>query len=105
MWSILPVWLIQEQRTKCCKSQFLDALQDEDIRLRVRQNRPASLREALEQALELESYQLASRQRSRAVREVGLEQEAIREQEHSVNKTGLDSNSLEKLQQCLLEVI
>ena len=46
------------------KDQFVDALADEDMRLRVRQSRPATLRKAVEAALELESYQLASRQRS-----------------------------------------
>ena len=52
------------------KDQFLDALQDEDVRLRIRQNRPASLSQALEQALELESYQLTNQQRSKTVREI-----------------------------------
>ncbi len=55
------------------KDQFVDSLVDEDMRLRIRQNRPASLRQALEAALELESYQLASKQRSKAVRETRLE--------------------------------
>ena len=54
------------------KDQFIDAL-PEDMRLRIRQNRPAMLRAALEAALELESYQLASKQRARFVREVQLE--------------------------------
>ena len=52
------------------KDQFVDALPDEDMRLRIRQSRPSSLRATLEAALELESYQLASRQRSKPVREV-----------------------------------
>ncbi len=53
--------------------QFVDSLPDEDMRLRIRQSRPESLRKALEASLELESYQLASKQRSRVVREVNLE--------------------------------
>jgi len=39
------------------KDQFVDALTDEDMRLRIRQNRPETLRGALEAALQLESYQ------------------------------------------------
>ena len=54
------------------KDQFIDALPDEDMRLRIRQSRPPSLRQALETALELESYSLASR-RAKPVREVHLE--------------------------------
>ena len=40
------------------KDQFVNALPEEDMQLRIRQNRPAMLRAALE----LESYQLASRE-------------------------------------------
>ena len=43
------------------KDQFIDALPNEDMRLRIRQSWPPSLRQALETALELESYLLASR--------------------------------------------
>ena len=38
------------------KDQFIDALPEEDMRLRIRQSRPVTLRAALETALELESY-------------------------------------------------
>ena len=51
------------------KDQFVDVLPDEDMRLRIRQNKPATLRDALKLALELESYQLASRQKAKPVRE------------------------------------
>ena len=44
------------------KDQFVDALPEEDMRLRIRQNHPVTLRAALETALELESYQLVSRE-------------------------------------------
>ena len=57
------------------KDQFVNSLPEEDMRLRIRQHRPATLRAALETALELESYQLTSRQRARFVREVQLEKE------------------------------
>jgi len=43
--------------------QFIDLLTDEDIQ----QNQPENLQQAIEAALELESYQLASRQRARTV--------------------------------------
>ena len=62
------------------KDQFVDALPDEDMRLRIRQNKPATLRDALKLALELESYQLASRQKAKPVRE------AYMEEEHSVQR-------------------
>ena len=38
------------------KDQFIDSLTDEDMKLRIRQNRPESLQQTLEAALELESY-------------------------------------------------
>ena len=56
------------------KDQFVDALPDEDMRLRIRRNKPATLRDALGIALELESYQLASKQKARFVREAQLEE-------------------------------
>ena len=63
--------------------QFIDSLPDEEMRLRVRQNRPRSLKEALQCALELESYQLASRHQRGAgtVREVQLEEDSRQEAE------------------------
>ena len=48
--------------------QFIDAISDEDMRLRLRQHRCATLHEALQLALELESFSLASRERQRDVR-------------------------------------
>ena len=50
------------------KDQFIDAVQDDDIRLRIAQGRPMTLRAALEIALELESFALANKRRSRFVR-------------------------------------
>ena len=47
---------------------FIDALHEEEMRLKVRQGRPKTLREAVQTALELESFHLASRQRPRPVR-------------------------------------
>ena len=56
------------------KDQFVDSLPDEDMRLRIMQNRPSSLREALKVAVELDSFQQASRQRSRVVQGVKMEE-------------------------------
>ena len=50
------------------KDQFIDALMDDELRLRVSQARPTSLRAALGTALELESFSLATRRRSRPAR-------------------------------------
>lgn len=50
------------------RDNFIDALQEDDLRLRIRQARPQSLQAALETALELESFQLASRHRNRWLR-------------------------------------
>ena len=50
------------------KDQFVDAIVDDESRLKVRQSRPDSLRQAVETALELESCQLASLRRGRSVR-------------------------------------
>ena len=50
------------------KDQFIDSSTDEDMKLRIQQNGPESLQQALEAALELESYWLASMQRAIPVR-------------------------------------
>ena len=55
------------------KDQFIDSLPEEDMRLKIRQSRPKSLREAVELALELEAFQLASRQRVKMVRGAAME--------------------------------
>ena len=52
---------------------FIDALQEEEMRSKVRQRCPKTLREAVQTSLELESFQLASRQRSRTVRGVKID--------------------------------
>ena len=53
------------------KDQFIDALNDDETRLRVAQARPTFLRAALGTALEIESFScLAARQRARPVRTV-----------------------------------
>ena len=59
------------------KDQFTDALPEEDTRLRIRQNKPATLKDALRIALELESCQLASKAKTRFVRGTQLEEEPM----------------------------
>ena len=44
------------------QDQFIDSLPDDDMRPRLRQERPLTLQRALELALELESFRLANRQ-------------------------------------------
>ena len=51
------------------RDQFIDVLPDEDTRLRIKQERPRTLQKALEAALELESFQIAARQRVKVSRE------------------------------------
>ena len=43
------------------KEQFVDAITDDDLRVRMLQTRPVTLQDALRSALELESYSLAVR--------------------------------------------
>ena len=57
---------------RLARDQFVDALPDEDTRLRIKQEKPRSLRKGLESALELESFQIAARQRLKVSREAEL---------------------------------
>lgn len=84
------------------RDQFIDSLQDEEVRLRVRQNRPSTLKEALQCALELESYQLASRHRrtAGAVRELHLEVKKKDEQQQSLQFKQLH-DEIRKMQESL----
>ena len=77
------------------KDQFIDALPDEDFRLRLRQGKPGTLQQALEQALELESLYQANMQRSKIVRKIQPESTPAPQ----VNKTQLEEGALETLQQ------
>ena len=80
--------------------QFIDALPEEEFRLRLRQNKPQTLQQALEQALELESIYQANKQRSKVVREIQLESTPAAQ----VNKTLMEEGTLETLQ-CLLDAV
>ena len=83
------------------KDQFIDTLPDEDIRLRLRQNKPGTLQQALEEALELESIYLANNQRSKNVREVQLESPTPTA---LVNKTDLEKGTFDMLR-CILDAV
>ena len=48
-------------RETLAKEQFLDALSDSDMRLRIKQARPRDLNEAIRHAVELEAYAKAER--------------------------------------------
>ena len=86
------------------KDHFIDSLTDEDMKLRIRQNRPESLQQALEAALELESYWLASRQRAIPVRSAQLDCENDCTQSRPQTRTRpseMRPDVLEELQQCI----
>ena len=90
------------------KDQFVDALPDKEMRLKTRQSRPGSLREALEVALELESYQIASRQRHKAVRGTWLEAEHEEQQVGVPQPSAMPSEKppwVDELIQCLQQCL
>ncbi len=80
------------------KDQFIDALPDEEMRLRVRQLRPESPHQALQTALEIESYQLSSKQRSKYAREATVESCSVQSQRLDLTSS---SEVLQKLQEVL----
>ena len=59
-----------ELQDTLAKDQFIDALPDDESRMRVRTGRPQNIQHALEVALEIESYHLADRWSHRAARQV-----------------------------------
>ncbi|EDO26470.1 predicted protein [Nematostella vectensis] len=73
-----------------CKDQFIDALHNEELRLKIRQARPGTMREALTAAVELESFTLASEQRHGLIREVKFQDERKERR-----KEGLDEQLLQ----------
>ena len=62
------------------KEQCIDAITDDDLRIRILQTRPANLQDALRTALELESYTLAVR-RSPTARAVNVSEQEAKSQE------------------------
>ena len=90
----------EEMVATLSKDQFIDALHDEDTKLRVRQLRPQTLQRALEMTLELESYSMAGKQRGRVVRETRLENAPRSRAPASTGGVG-QGKLLLKLQECL----
>ncbi len=92
------------------RDQFIDALPDEDMRLRTKQERPQSLQRALEVAMELESFQIASRQRhyrasfSTELQQTREERDKVVEPSGSSETTSL-ANVLERLEKSLRECL
>ena len=82
------------------KDQFIDALADGDTRLRVRQSHPKGLRGALQTALELEAFQLASQQRAKPVRSATIE-----EKEDETIAKEVKQVSCQDIKQCLQECL
>ena len=84
--------------------QFIDALHDEDTRLRIRQSQPKTLCDSLPAALELDSFQQASR-RPRAVR--GVQMDAGRRsptadtEETSLDRPGWLDGLLKDIKECV----
>ena len=82
------------------KDQFIDALQDGDMRLRLRQAHPKNLCGALQAALELEAFQLASQHRAKPVRGDTLDDDE--QQTNSPPRMGFSREDLtECMQQCM----
>ena len=78
------------------KDRFIDTLADGDMRLSMRQSHPKSLGEALQTALELEAFQLATQKRAKPVRSVLVEE---REEETTMNN--VKQVSCDDIKQCL----
>ena len=82
---------------------FIDALHEEEMRLKVRQSCPITLREAVQTALELESFHLASRQRPRSVRGVKIDHSS--KSEGSSTTTDFQKQMLDCLKESLQQVL
>ena len=82
------------------KDQFIDALPDEDTRLRIRQSRPTSLRQALETAMELESFAIASKE-AKQVLEVHLARKGSNVVEHVSHLESVEDELLKQLEACI----
>ena len=85
-------------RDVLARDQFIDALPDEDTRLRIKQERPKMLQKALEAALELESFQIAARQRVKVSREPELLRSKLdTDQKESEKFSQLEEGKLEMM--------
>ena len=86
------------------KDRFIDALQDEEMQFRIRQTKPATLRDALHLALELESCQVASKRRAGSARAANLEDESIPDAKPVQAATGSESTLMRELLDTLKEL-
>ena len=76
------------------KDQFV-----EEMRRSIRQHKPASLRDTLAITLELESCQLASRQRAKYVKEACLEEQPMQSQQSESGGERAERATADVLQQ------
>ena len=75
-------------------------LPDEEVQLRIRQIKPTTLRETLALALELESYQLASKQKAKYIREAWADDQpvqSVQSQQSEISVERTTSDILEQL--------
>ena len=72
-------------------------LTKEDMCLRIRQNKPIALRDALRLAPELESYQIASRQRTKLVRGTHLEERPTQQEQLTASSVTSSCTNWSKL--------
>ena len=80
------------------RDQFIDALPDADMRLRVKQERPQSLQRTLEPALELESFiGLASHQRQYRIARETKFKDNRRGQENPKKKASKEAKKVQPL--------
>ena len=95
---------LEDMKDLLAKEQFIDVILDGDTRLQLKQSKPQSLWAALELAMELEFYRLASRQRDLHVCEMST---TLREETLTVPLDGKQSQQEDVLSQVkvLLEEI
>ena len=82
------------------RDNFIDALPDDDVRLKIRQSRPPSLQAALESAIELESFRLASRHRGRLSRNGSWNVRKVEETKDIPEKEA-ENSSIKRLEQMM----
>ena len=87
------------------RDQFVDALPDKDMRLRLKQERPQTLQRAQNIALELESFQLANRQMRVRVRAVQLESEKSNAKKYDKDGSDQEKPAEQNLNTTMLQMM
>ncbi|XP_028419213.1 uncharacterized protein LOC114544926 [Dendronephthya gigantea] len=88
------------------RDNFIDALPDDDMRLRIRQLRPSSLQVALQNAMELESFHQASRHRQRWQRSgSSWNVRQVEETSRIAPKTSEETSSIERLEKLVDQLL